>query len=106
MDKKTKLIKNDPVTCVRYWHNRFYNIMNLLKNPDGSFKEHFVIGSFLRLEFQARGFVHVHTLLYCNNAPTCDENDPNSEQKLIEFIDKLITFKYDPKNPYMTFQRH
>ena len=106
MDTKTKLIKNDPVTCVRYCHNRFGNIMNLLKNPDGPFKEHFVIDSFLRVEFQARGYVHVHTLIYCNNAPIYDENDPNSEQKLIEFIDKLITCEYDPKNPYMTFQRH
>ena len=39
MVTKTKLIKNDPVTCVRYCHNRFGNIMNLLKNPDGPFKD-------------------------------------------------------------------
>ena len=42
MDTKTKLIKNDPVTCVRYIHNRFNNIMTLLKNPDGPFNEFYI----------------------------------------------------------------
>ena len=106
MDTKTKLIKNDSVTCVRYIDNVFNNIFNLLKNEDGPFKENFVTDSFRRIEFQARGSVHVHALLYCNNAPIYDENDSESEQKLIEFIDKFITCEYDPKNPYMTFQRH
>ncbi|OXU18989.1 hypothetical protein TSAR_010324 [Trichomalopsis sarcophagae] len=91
MDTETKLITNDPVTCVRYCHNRFIKIMNLLKKSDGLFKEHFVIDSFLRVEFQTRGSVHIHALLYCNNTPIYDENDSDSEQKLIDFIDKLIT---------------
>ena len=66
----------------------------------------FISHSFSRIEFQARGSVHIHALLYCKNAPIYDENDSDSEIKVIQFIDNLITCEYDPKNPYMTFQRH
>ncbi|KAL7296884.1 hypothetical protein TKK_0010274 [Trichogramma kaykai] len=59
-----------------------------------------------RCEFQQRGSVHQHAVLYCNNVPQYDETNIESELKLLQFIDSFITCEYDPKNPYMMFQRH
>ena len=105
MNTKTKLIR-DPVTRVWYIDNRFKQILNILTNKNSLFKDNFVVDYFCQLEFQARGSVHIHILLYCNNAPSYDENNVESERNVIEFIDNIITCKYDPTNPYMTFQRH
>ena len=103
---KTKLIRDNPVTCIRFIDNRFKQILNFLINKNRLFKDNFVVDYFCRLEFQARGSVHIHILLYCNNAPFYEENNIQSEQNVINFIDKFITCHYDSKNPYMAFQRH
>ena len=53
MNTKTKLIRDDPVTCVRYIDNRFKQISNILTNKNSLFKDNFVVDYFCRLEFQA-----------------------------------------------------
>ena len=106
MDEKTKLIRDDPVTCVRYTVNRFNNIIKILMDPNGPFGQFHVTDFFRRDEFQARGSSHIHCELYCENAPIYNENDSLSIKNCIEFIDKFITCEYDSKNPLMTYQRH
>uniref|UniRef100_A0ABD2W1Y8 ATP-dependent DNA helicase n=1 Tax=Trichogramma kaykai TaxID=54128 RepID=A0ABD2W1Y8_9HYME len=103
---KTELIKNDPITCVRYLNERFNNIFKLLTVKGGILGNHYVTDMFVRCEFQQRGSVHQHAILYCNNIPTYDEKDLDSENRLIAFLDSIITCRYDPNNPYMMFQRH
>lgn len=106
MQTKTKLIREDPVTCVRYIENRFLEITKILENINDPFEKFHVTDFFERREFQARGSVHSHGLYKCKDAPLFDENDLESRISCIKFIDNFITCKYDPKNPYMTFQRH
>ncbi|KAL7307813.1 hypothetical protein TKK_0000133 [Trichogramma kaykai] len=103
---KTQLIRDDPVTCVRYLNERFSQIIKLLTNKNGIFGQYYVTDYFVRCEFQQRGSVHQHAVLYCNNVPQYDETNIESELKLLQFIDSFITCEYDPKNPYMMFQRH
>ncbi|KAJ8678081.1 hypothetical protein QAD02_013868 [Eretmocerus hayati] len=106
MSEKPELIRDDPVTCVRYIDNRFRKMIKILQNQDGHFKEHFVDDHFSRNEFQARGSVHKHGIFYCRDAPVLDESDPESIRKCCEFADKIATCGDNPNNPLILYQRH
>lgn len=103
---KTKLIREDPVTCVRYIEERFNLIMSVLQNEYGPFGENYVVDYFQRREFQARGSVHTHNLLYCKNALNYDEENEEANKNLIQWIDKNITCAYDLKNSLIRLQIH
>lgn len=105
MQNKTKLIQDDPVTCVRYIDKRFKDINKLLENIVGPFGKHHVVDSFQRFEFQARGSVHEHKIIYCNNAPRFTPDDSYSAIACIGFIDKFVSCRYDPTNPLIALQR-
>lgn len=102
---KTNLVKNDPYTVVLYFEEKFKEIMKILQNKCGPFENHPVTEHYTRTEFQNRGSVHKHCLLYLENAPKYVQDDSNNAE-VIKFIDTIITCKYDPKNPCMAFQRH
>ena len=106
ISEKTKLIRDDPVTCVRYMYDRYDKNFSLLQKPDGPLGEYHITDYFRRDEFQARGSGHTHAIAYCKNAPQYDENNSNSIRDCVNFIDTFITCEYDPKNPLMTYQRH
>uniref|UniRef100_A0A8D9E244 ATP-dependent DNA helicase n=1 Tax=Cacopsylla melanoneura TaxID=428564 RepID=A0A8D9E244_9HEMI len=106
LSEKSMLVRNDPVTTVRYIDNIFHEIMKLLGDVNGPFAEHNVVDSFERREFQARGSVHTHNLLYCNKSPVYDKDRPESVTECCDFIDKFVVCTYDPTNPNMGFQRH
>ena len=90
-EKKCDLIRNDPVTCVRYFEHRLKNLWEILSAPCGPFQGFELVDKYVRTEFQVRGSPHVHALLWLKNAPKYDKNDPKSIEKCIEFIDKLIS---------------
>ena len=75
-------------------------------NPNGPLGKYNVVDYFRRDEFQARGSTHIHVELYCNNGPNYDKSDLKSIKNCIYFINKFITCEYNPKNPFMTYQRH
>lgn len=79
-------------------------IKRMLIDPEGPLGDKCVVEFYIRKEFQHRGSVHAHMLLWLQNAPTYDKDKDNEE--LIKVIDELITCRYDPKNPLMAFQRH
>ncbi|XP_055685061.1 uncharacterized protein LOC129791128 [Lutzomyia longipalpis] len=112
---RTLMIQNDPVSCVRYFSNKSKNLMKMLTiNPNeqpgkcGPFGDNFVIDYFERVEFQMRGSPHMHILLWCKDIPDFDQNNPESVEKTIKFIDKIATCKYkDPKKfPLIKRQMH
>ncbi|CAB0002561.1 unnamed protein product, partial [Nesidiocoris tenuis] len=105
-ETKTRLIKTDPVTCVRYFEEKAKNLMKVLQSKDGPFGNHWVTDSYERREFQTRGSVHTHNLLYVNDPPEYDPSDSVKLDECVTFIDSLITCKYNPKNPLMFVQRH
>lgn len=101
---KSKLIKNDPVTVVIYFEEMLKDIKRILQDSNGPFAEKFVVDSYVKREFQNRGSVHAHALLWLKNVPHYDEDSSNGD--LIQFVDKIVTCHYDPKHPLMAFQRH
>ena len=101
---KTKLVKDDPFTVVQYFEEQLKFIESILKSEDGPFGKNNVIDFYIRKEFQNRGSVHAHIIIWLRDAPVYSENESNED--LIDFINRIISCKYDPTNPLMTFQRH
>ncbi|XP_055685430.1 uncharacterized protein LOC129791330 isoform X1 [Lutzomyia longipalpis] len=120
--EKTLLIRNDPVTCVRYFTQKDNNLMSLLKiDPNknygtgknivqkcGPFEDNYVIDSFERYEFQMRGSVHSHKLVWLKDFPEFDEENTQFTEKYIRNVEKFMTCKYvDPeKYPLIKKQMH
>ena len=88
--QRSKLISDDPVTCVRYYHMRcmsfITNVLVGMPSAVGGVKDFLV-----RHEAQHRGSMHAHGMGYCPNAPEYDENDATSIQKVCDFVDQYIT---------------
>lgn len=101
---KTQLIKNDPVTVVRYFEETLLKFKQIFQDSNGPFFENYVVDYYIRKEFQNRGSVHAHLLLWLKNSPIYQFDGSNDI--LIQFIDKIIKCKYNPTNPLMAFQRH
>lgn len=102
---KTTLIRNDPVSCARYFDYKTSKFMLLLRQKNSIFGNYVVEDSYERVEFQQRGSPHEHILLWLKDAPTFQEKDSNNDV-LINFIDKFVTCENDKSNPYVKFQIH
>jgi hypothetical protein len=66
--EKARLIQNDPVTCARYFDNRFKELKKTWKSADGPFPGK-ILHYYHRIEFQQRGSPHVHMLVWIKDAP-------------------------------------
>ncbi|CAF1665350.1 unnamed protein product [Adineta ricciae] len=62
-EKKCDLIRNDPVTCVRYFEHRIKCLWEILSAPSGPFQGYELEDKYVRVEFQARGSPHIHALI-------------------------------------------
>lgn len=84
---KSTLVKEDPVTCARYFDNRVQIFINtVLKshhNPLGV-----VTDVFRRVEFQNRGSPHIHMLVWTSDAPKYKEN---SDEAIEAYVDQYVT---------------
>jgi hypothetical protein len=82
---KFKLIKEDFVTCARHfdrrWNSFRRHILEKCTEPLGGVTE-----SNVRTEFQHRGSAHVHGLMWTEDAPAYDPQNPNDPQ-LLNYID-------------------
>jgi hypothetical protein len=59
------LIRNDLITCVRYYEHRMDNFHKVFKNIEiGKTKHYFVV-----TKFQTNGLPHNHGLLWIENSP-------------------------------------
>jgi PIF1-like helicase/Helitron helicase-like domain at N-terminus/OTU-like cysteine protease/Helicase len=103
---KTELIANDSVTCARYFDYKMKLLIKLLQSPDGPFGLHYVVDSYERVEFQLRGSPHEHCMLYLKNAPVYEEDNIETQQIVVDFIDTYITCHYDENDPFVDLQRH
>jgi hypothetical protein len=105
--EKTLLIRNDPITCARYFDQKVSKLMNYIKEKDyGPFGKHNVIDTYERVEFQMRGSPHEHIFLWLKDPPNNEINEENNKEACVEFIDKYITCNYQEDNPYMNFIKH
>jgi hypothetical protein len=108
-EKKCDLIRNDPITCVRYFEHRLKCLWEILSAPCGPFQGYELVDKYVRTEFQVRGTPHIHALLWLNNAPKYDKEKPESIERCTEFIDKLISVNAKPtefSEDLICLQRH
>ena len=108
-EKRCDLIRNDPVTCVRYFEHRLKYLWEILSAPCGLFRGYELEDKYVRVEFQARGSPHIHALLWLKDAPKYDKEKPESIEKCTEFIDKLISVNAKPtefSEDLISLQRH
>ncbi|XP_021964938.1 uncharacterized protein LOC110860191 [Folsomia candida] len=95
-EEKADLIRRDPITCSRYFDYRLRQCSKyILLHSNGIFKEHPVVDSFTRIEFQHRGSPHMHGLFWLKNSPKYNEDSPESVTECEAFIDKYISCKVD-----------
>ena len=104
--EKSDLIRNDPVTCARYFDMRTKKIISLLKRKNGVFKSFNVKDYYIRVEFQNRGSPHCHGIFWLENAPKYIKNDQESYDTCVKFIDEFITCKNDLTHKYIASQFH
>ncbi|XP_062598648.1 uncharacterized protein LOC134260084 [Saccostrea cucullata] len=85
--EKSKLVKQDPVTCARFFDNRVQLFINtVLKSPHNPLGV--VTDVFRRVEFQNRGSPHIHMLVWTSDAPKHKEN---SNEEIEAYVDKYVT---------------
>ncbi|XP_031340027.1 uncharacterized protein LOC116168369 [Photinus pyralis] len=88
---KMKLVREDPVTVVRYFDNRVRLMFSLMRQKGAAnriFPDHEVIHHYYRVEFQHRGAPHLHSVVYLKNAPLFDGTNTTECET---FIDKFVS---------------
>ena len=103
--KKSDLIKSDPVTCARNFEHMVQLLLrDILKStvkPSGE------IGDlFYRVEFRQRGSPHIHSLFWVKDAP---QYGKNSNDDIAKFVDRYVACKADSEEivgDLVNLQRH
>lgn len=85
--EKQRLLHSNPVTTVRMWEHRLNAFVNeyLTHKVNGPLGH--ITNFVVKIEFQARGSPHAHTLLWAENAP---EIDVDSDEDICEYIDEFL----------------
>lgn len=107
--EKSRLIQKDPVTCARYFNKRFQELLkSWTKTNEGPFGTYKLKDYFYRIEFQHRGSPHVHMLVWLEDAPQFDSDNPASHESVTNFIDKIVSCSsdIDGLEDLITVQRH
>ena len=80
-------INSNPVTAALMSDHRVKCFMKDLllseANPIGKIKDHFI-----RVEFQQRGWPHIHCLFWVEDAPQLDRE---SDEDVVRFIDQYVS---------------
>lgn len=87
-----EIINSNPVVAALMFDKRVQNLMKDLILADckilGEVTDHF-----FRIEFQQRGWPHVHALFWVKNAPRLVQSDTSKDSEVCEFIDRYISCK-------------
>ena len=94
-EEKSRLIQSDPVTCARHFDYQFNQFLRYFLMSNAAPLEK-VADWFYRVEYQQRGSLHIHMLIWFEDAPVygCDGDD-----EVTSFIDEIITCKMPNNNP-------
>ena len=86
-DDKSNWLRRNPVTAARHFQyrlNAFFNdFLKSTARPLGEISDYAI-----RIEFQARGSPHAHTVIWVKDAPKFDVNE---DSEVTDFIDQYIT---------------
>jgi hypothetical protein len=84
-----KVINSNPVIAAIMFDKRTHHLMKDLiqsgAHPVGT-----VVDYFYRIEFQQRGWPHIHALFWVKDAPRIDHS---RDSEVVEFIDRYVTCK-------------
>ncbi|KAG5674792.1 hypothetical protein PVAND_004740 [Polypedilum vanderplanki] len=107
-EEKARLISTDPITCAQYFHYRMNELWKLIQTSNGPFGDRAIIHKINRIEFQHRGSPHAHQMVTIQDAPKFDADDPESYDRVIQFIDEIITTDSDDPDiaDLIYIQRH
>lgn len=109
-EKKCQLIRNDPVTCVRYFEHRLKYLWEILSALCGLFEAyHELEDKYIRVEFQVRDSPRIHALFWLKNTGKYDKEKPETIQRCTEFINKFISVSSNPtefSEDLINLQRH
>ncbi|KAG8176713.1 hypothetical protein JTE90_003345 [Oedothorax gibbosus] len=101
---KRDLIRKDPVTTARYFEHKMHELFKVILSSVGPFKDHPIQDFYHRVEFQHRGSLHIHCLLWAVNAPSFDPEGSTLDCE--NFIDQFITCSSDHDLPSLQKHRH
>lgn len=86
----------DPITCARCFQHKLFCLLRLLKVRNNNavldehylvvLGEHYLIDYYIRIEFQHRGSVHIHCLLWLNNALEFTPGCEKPKKECVKFI--------------------
>ena len=105
--ERTRWLRSNPVTAARHFQYRlellFKDVLKSNAHPLGE-----IIDYVIRIEFQARGSPHAHTVLWVKDAPKIDVH---TDEEVCKFIDKHITCALPVDDPTLceivkSVQRH
>ena len=86
-DERCQWLRSNPVTAARQFQYRlellFKEVLKSNAHPLGE-----IVDYVIRIEFQARGSPHAHSILWIKNAPKINVQ---TDQEVCEFIDKHVT---------------
>jgi hypothetical protein len=101
-EARARLVKNDPVTCARYYRLRIKTLLNTIRKCPEIIGE--VSDFFLRDEFQHRGAPHSHWLYFVDKAPVYGLD---SNEDVCVWIDRYVIVnrtKFLEKATYWTYR--
>ena len=106
-EEKCQWLRCNPVTAARQFQHRldmfFKDFIGAKSNPIGELQDYMI-----RVEFQARGSPHAHTILWIKDAPKLDVN---RDEEVTSFIDKyqrcsIPQGECDLKRLVLSVQKH
>ena len=96
-DQRSMWLRSNPVTAARHFHYRlellFNDILKSKARPLGELMDYVI-----RIEFQARGSPHAHTLLWIKDAPKLDVQ---SDEEICDFIDQHVSCECSDDDPIL-----
>ena len=105
-EEKCDLIRKDPVTCARYFDHRLRELFKIIRAANGPFASNKVRETYIRVEFQSRGSPHIHCLIWLEGSPIYSEENTESTESCVSFIDQFITCSVENMNGLEKLQFH
>ena len=90
-------LRSNPVTAARHFHYRlellFRDVLKSNAHPLGK-----IVDYVIRIEFQARGSPHAHTLIWVKDAPKLDDQ---TDEDVCNFIDQHVSCELPNDDPVL-----
>jgi hypothetical protein len=83
VDRLYMLISSDPITVTRYLDHRMAHLRNFIFSCHGPFRLHRVSDHVWRLDYQDKGSLHLHMMVWCDGAPVFNMKERSEYEALL-----------------------